>query len=179
MPLDHHARLARARWIELLEVVGPFTDPTRARRTRRGCIRSRATVSTRLRLLRRPDGGRLGPRPRRARLGGVDHPPRLHPLRRPGRRSGRQRHRRDRPPGVRGALLGVHLNLLGLSRLRCWPESSAEVSPPRRDARRLAVATVAAAANKEPVAFNQTAAVFKRGYFVEMGEHGHRRSATR
>jgi hypothetical protein len=37
--------------------------------------------------------------------------------------------------------------------------------------KRLAVAVVAAAANKEPVAFNQTAAVFKRGYFVEMGEH--------
>ena len=43
--------------------------------------------------------GRLGPRPHRASVGGADEPARLHPLRRPGRRRGRPRHRRDQPPG--------------------------------------------------------------------------------
>jgi hypothetical protein len=43
--------------VEMLEVIGPLTDPT----------------------------GRLGPGPRRAGLGAADGPPRLHPLRRPGR----------------------------------------------------------------------------------------------
>src|SRR5881392_190611 len=36
-------------------------------------------------------------------LGRAHAPPRLHPLRGPGRRRGRRRHRRDGPPGTRGA----------------------------------------------------------------------------
>ncbi len=69
-------------------------------------------------------------------------------------------------------LVGVHLNLLG-----AFPPAvlagifGGSIPAPEGLLKRLAVAVVAAAANKEPVAFNQTAAVFKRGYFVEMGEH--------
>jgi pimeloyl-ACP methyl ester carboxylesterase len=69
-------------------------------------------------------------------------------------------------------LVGVHLNLLS-----AFPPAvlagifGGSIPAPEGLLKRLAVAVVAAAANKEPVAFNQTAAVFKRGYFVEMGEH--------
>ena len=89
--------------IELLEVVGPLTDPTAHGGLRRGRVRPRAAVHPRVRLLRRAGRDRLGLRPRRAGVGGADAPPRLHPLRRPGRRPGRRRHRRDGPPGTRGA----------------------------------------------------------------------------
>ena len=69
-------------------------------------------------------------------------------------------------------LVGIHLNLLG-----AFPPAvlaaifGGSIPAPEGLLKRLAVAVVAAAANKEPVAFNQAAAVFKRGYFVEMGEH--------
>ena len=89
--------------IELLEIVGPLTDPTAHGGTPRGRIRPGAAVPARLRLLRRARRARLERRPRRAGLGGADAPPRLHPLCRPGRRRGRPRHRRDGPPGARGA----------------------------------------------------------------------------
>ena len=89
--------------IELLEIVGPLTDPTAHGGRGRGRISPRAAVPARLRLLRRADRARLERRPRRAGVGGADAPPRLHPLRRPGRRRGRRRHRRDGPPGTRGA----------------------------------------------------------------------------
>ena len=94
--------------IELLETVGPLTDPTAHGGTRRGRVPPGAAVHARLRLLRRADRDRLGRRPRRAGLGGADAPPRLHPLRRPGRRRGRRRHRRDGPPGTRGAARHPH-----------------------------------------------------------------------
>jgi len=69
-------------------------------------------------------------------------------------------------------LVGIHLNLLS-----AFPPAvlagifGGSIPAPEGLLKRLAVAAVAATANKEPVAFNQTAAVFKRGYFVEMGEH--------
>jgi pimeloyl-ACP methyl ester carboxylesterase len=69
-------------------------------------------------------------------------------------------------------LLGIHLNLLG-----AFPTAvligifGGTLPAPEGLLKRLAVAAIAATANKEPVAFNQTAAVFRRGYFVEMGEH--------
>ena len=99
---DHDARLARlgdraARGRRAAD------RPDRARRPRRGRVPPRAAVPARLRLLRRADRARLGPRPHRARLGRADAPPRLLPLRRPGRRRGRRRHRRDGPPGARRA----------------------------------------------------------------------------
>ena len=55
--------------IELLEVVGPLTDPTAHGGTRRGRVRPRAAVPARLRLLRRAGRGRLERRPHRAAPG--------------------------------------------------------------------------------------------------------------
>jgi Epoxide hydrolase N terminus len=59
----------------------PAHRPDRAWRTRRGRVRPRTAVPARLRFLRRAGRSWLGSRPRRARLGGVDAPPRLQPLR--------------------------------------------------------------------------------------------------
>ena len=81
----------------------PADRPDRARRHPRGRIPPGAAVLARLRLLGRADRARLGRRPHRTRVGGADGPPRLHALRRPGRRRGRRRHRRDGPPSARGA----------------------------------------------------------------------------
>ena len=117
--------------IELLEVDRPAHRPDRARRRRRGRVRPGAAVPARLRLLRRAGRGRLGPRPHRAGVGGADAPPRLHPLRRPGRRPGRRRHRRDGPPGTRGA--GRHPH--ELARGRRWAAAACPRNP-RRNARR-------------------------------------------
>ena len=80
----------------------PADRPDRARRQRRGCLPSRAALPARVRLLRRAGRDRLGPGPDRTGLGRADAPSRLHPLRRPGRRRRRRRHRRDGPPGTRG-----------------------------------------------------------------------------
>jgi pimeloyl-ACP methyl ester carboxylesterase len=69
-------------------------------------------------------------------------------------------------------LLGIHLNLLG-----AFPTAvligifGGSIPAPEGLVKRLAVAAISASVDKEPVAFNQTAAVFRRGYFVEMGEH--------
>ena len=89
--------------IELLDTVGPLTDPTAHGGTRRGRIPPGAAVLARLRLLGRAGRARLGRRPHRTRVGGADAPPRLHPLRRPGRRRGCPRHGPDGPPGGRGS----------------------------------------------------------------------------
>ena len=86
---DHDARLARLGHRAARDR-RPAHRPDRARRTRRGRVRPRAAVPARLRLLRRAGRARLERRPRRAGLGGADAPPRLHPLRRPGRRRGRR-----------------------------------------------------------------------------------------
>jgi len=69
-------------------------------------------------------------------------------------------------------LLGIHLNLLG-----AFPTAvligifGGTIPAPEGLVKRLAVAAISASVDKEPLAFNQTAAVFRRGYFVEMGEH--------
>jgi pimeloyl-ACP methyl ester carboxylesterase len=69
-------------------------------------------------------------------------------------------------------LLGIHLNLLST-----FPNSIAAAifggsfPAPEGLFKRLAVAAVSAGANKEPKAFNAAAGIFKRGYLVEMGEH--------
>ncbi len=88
--------------IEMLEVVGPLTDPTAHGGQRRGRLPPGAAVIARLRILQRADRARLGRRPHRTRVGGADAPPRLHPLRRPGRRRGCPRHGPDGSPGGRG-----------------------------------------------------------------------------
>ena len=79
----------------------PPHRPDRARRTRRGRVPPRAAVDPRLRLLRRADRARLGPHPHRPGLARAHAAPRLHPVRRAGRRRGLPGHRRDGPPVTR------------------------------------------------------------------------------
>ena len=63
--------------IELLEVVGPLTDPTAHGGRAEDAFHLVLPSTARLRLLGQADGARLGPRPDRASLGGADEPPRL------------------------------------------------------------------------------------------------------
>jgi pimeloyl-ACP methyl ester carboxylesterase len=69
-------------------------------------------------------------------------------------------------------LLGIHLNLLS-----AFPNSVGAaifgglIPAPEGLFKRLAIAAVTAGTNKEPKAYNAAAGVFRRGYFVEMGEH--------
>jgi pimeloyl-ACP methyl ester carboxylesterase len=69
-------------------------------------------------------------------------------------------------------LLGIHLNLLGsFPPVVLAAIFGGSFPAPEGLLKRLAVAFVSAGADKEPMAFNQVAAIFKRGYFVEQGEH--------
>ena len=99
---DRHPRLARlgdraARYRRAAD------RPDRPWRNGRGCVPPRDPVAAWLRLLGRAGRARLVHRPHCAGVGGADAPPRLRPLRRPGRRPGSSRHRRHGPPGTRGA----------------------------------------------------------------------------
>ena len=88
--------------IELLETVGPLTDPTAHGGRRRGRVRPGAAVLPGYGFSGEPtelgwDSGRTA----RA-WAELMRPPRLPPLRRPGRRRGCPRHGPDGPPGGRG-----------------------------------------------------------------------------
>ncbi len=63
--------------VELLETVGPLTDPTAHGGTRRRRVPPGAAVPARLRLLERADRARLGCCPHGTRVGRADAPPRL------------------------------------------------------------------------------------------------------
>ena len=89
--------------IELLETVGPLTDPTAHGGRAEDAFHLVLPSVPGYGFSGRADRARLVPRPRRGGVGGADAPPRLQPLRRPGRRRGRRRHRRDGAPGTRGA----------------------------------------------------------------------------
>ena len=69
-------------------------------RQRSGRLPRGDSVDAGLRVLRQADEHRLGPRAHGPRLGRADEAPRLHPLRRPGRRLGRVCRR---PDGLAGA----------------------------------------------------------------------------
>ena len=77
--------------VELLDTVGPLTDPTAHGGDAEDAFHLVLPSAARLRLLGRADRDRLERRPHRAGMGGADAPPRLHPLRRPGRRRRRRR----------------------------------------------------------------------------------------
>lgn len=94
--------------VELLESIGPLTDPPAHGGRAEDALRPRTPLPARLRLLEPAGRGRLGRGPGRAGVDGTDAPARLHPLRRPGRRRGRRRDRRDGPPGTRGAARDPH-----------------------------------------------------------------------
>ena len=74
--------------IELLETVGPLTDPTAHGGDAEDAFHLVLPSLPGYGFSGRADRARLGRRPHRARLGGADAPPRLHALRRPGRRRG-------------------------------------------------------------------------------------------
>ena len=96
--------------IEMIDSVGPLTDPTAhggsaedAFHLALPCLPGYGSRASRSRS--------AGHGPDRRGLGRAHAPPRLHPLRGPGRRRGRRRQRRDGPPGTEG-LIGIHTNLL-------------------------------------------------------------------
>ena len=129
---DHDPRLARLGHRAARDR-RPAHRPDRARRQRRGRVRPGAAVGPRVRLLGRAERARLVRRPRRGGLGGADATPRLHPLRRPGRRRGSRGHRRDGAPGTRGAARHPHnLFVPGLAGIA----DAASRGIPRRNARR-------------------------------------------
>ena len=99
---DHHPRLARLGHRDA-ERRRPAHRPDRARRQRRGRVRRGDPVDTGLRVLRQADDERLGSRPHRQCLGRADEAPRLHALRRAGRRLGRGHRRPDGRAGASGA----------------------------------------------------------------------------
>ena len=87
--------------VELLESVGPLTDPTAHGGSAEDAFHL-VLPSLPGRVLGRAARDRLGPRPDRTGLGRADAPTRLRPLRGPGRRRRRRRHRCDGSPGTRG-----------------------------------------------------------------------------
>ena len=103
-----------------------------ARRQRRGRVRCRHPVRAGLRLLRQADRHRLGPRPHRASLGGADEAPRIHPLRRPGRRLGHTHLQRDGAPGGGGTARHPH-QLAGDGTARGGRGAPQAAGPRRRD----------------------------------------------
>ena len=104
---DHDARLAGL-GVRAAQDRRPAHRSHGSWRARGGRLRPRSALDARLRLLRQADGHRLGPRPHRASLGGADEAPRLHPLRRPGRRLGLPRLQRDGAPGAGGPARHPH-----------------------------------------------------------------------
>ena len=121
--------------IELLETSGPLTDPT--------AHGGQAEDAFHLVLPSLPGYGFSGePReigwdPSRIGrgVGGAHEPPRLHPLRRPGRRRGRARYRRDGPAGARGAARHPHQPARGGARSRRSAPRGRRAGARRRSAR--------------------------------------------
>ena len=69
-------------------------------------------------------------------------------------------------------LLGIHLNLLSTFPQAILAAIFGGTFPaPEGVLKRLVIALVSAGADKEPKAYNAAAAVYRRGYLVEMGEH--------
>ena len=99
---DHHARLAGLDHRDAGRH-RPAHRPDRARRQRGGRVRRRGSVDARLRVLGEADGEGLGSGPHRGRVDRADAAPRVHAVRRAGRRLGCPDHRRDRRQGAAGA----------------------------------------------------------------------------
>jgi hypothetical protein len=71
--------------IEMLNVVGPLSDPTAPRWQRRGRVPSGDSVAAGLRVLRQTHGHRLGLRPRGTCVAGADEAPWIQAVRGAGR----------------------------------------------------------------------------------------------
>ena len=94
--------------IELLETVGPLTDPTAHGGDAEDAFHLVLPSLPGYGFSGEPtelgwESGRIG-----AGVGGAHEPPRLHPLRRPGGRRRCRRHRRDGPPGAGGSARRPH-----------------------------------------------------------------------
>ena len=98
---DHDPRLARL-GLRAAQDRRPADRSHGLRWTRGRRLRSRHALDSRLRLLRQAEGPRMESRSHRTSVGRADEAPRLHPLRRPGRRLGLPRLQRDGAPGARG-----------------------------------------------------------------------------
>ena len=88
--------------IEMLDTVGPLTDPTEHGGRAEDAFDLVLPSVPGYGFSAEPGRGWLGSASHRTGLGRADAPSRLHPLCRPGRRRGRRRHRRDQPPGTAG-----------------------------------------------------------------------------
>ena len=99
---DRHARVARLDH-RAAEDHRAAHQSHRARRERGGRVPSGDSLAAGLRVLRQADHHRVGSRPHRPRLGRADEAPRIHPVRRAGRRLGCGRHPDDGHPGSAGA----------------------------------------------------------------------------
>ena len=86
--------------IEQLKIIDPLTDPTAHGGQAEDAFDLVIPSMPGYGFSGKPTGHGLESRPHRARLGGADEAPRLHPLRRPGRRLGLPGLQRDGAPGA-------------------------------------------------------------------------------
>ena len=94
--------------IEQLKIIDPLTNPTAHGASAADAFHVVIPSMPGYGFSGKPTEHRLGPGAHGPSLGGADGPPRLHPLRRPGRRLGRVRRRPDGPAGTRGAARHPH-----------------------------------------------------------------------
>ena len=103
--------------VEFLEGDRAADRPGRPRRRRGRRVPRRVPVAARLRVQRQAGRHRLGRRAHRRGVGAADGPARLRPLRRPGRRLGRERHHAPSASSDPEHVAGIHLNMpLGAAR---------------------------------------------------------------
>ena len=102
--------------IEQLKIIDPTDRSHGTRRERGGRVPCGDPVDAGLRVLRQADEHRLGPRAHGPSLGRADEAPRLHPLRRPGRRLGCVRRRPDGLAGTCGIARHPHQHACHRSR---------------------------------------------------------------
>ena len=137
---DHHARLAGLGRRDAERRSGRSADPTAHGGDAADAFDVVVPVDARLRVLGQADGDRLGPRPHRACLDRADEAPRIHAIRRAGRRLGCPDHGRDGRQGTSGAarhpLEHARHGAAGRRRRRLAGERGAvRVCRPRRPAR--------------------------------------------
>ena len=133
-----HARMARLDR-RAAEDHRSADQPDGTWRERSGRVPSGDSVDAGLRVLGQADHDRLGSRTHRTCLGGADEAPRLHALRRPGRRLGRAHRRPDGCTGASGADRHPHQHALALfqptsQRRSCRAARRRPVSTKRRPA---------------------------------------------
>ena len=111
--------------IEQLKIIDPTDQSHGTWRERIGRVPCGDSVDAGLRVLGQADEHRLGPRAHGPSLGRADEAPRLHPLRRPGRRLGRVRRRSDGLAGTSGIARHPHQHA-------CHRSSRRRQGPPGR-----------------------------------------------